>query len=830
MSDKGDSVVSTIIPQSIIVDASQQLIPHPDVHQQQYQQHNIHQLPPTNNWDYYNNLACNKNGYQQYSDYYNNSYMHFGNNVNNTMQQNQNQKSSNFNDGQSDQGKTTLVNNTISPFRYSDVVDTATASALPNQNQKNQQHYPNKNPLLLNSTPARNHLNRFSSSNEQQQQNKFSSDLNHSQEINNFGGIRFNLNQRNRLSNVNNPLNLLRNNPIGGKKKRKRNKNNKFQAQQQLQQQQQQHQQNLQNRTVVPDMTTTVERNNSAFFDPTVPPPPVISASPDLSKPPPPLVPAAVTVIPAAVSSPPIPMVTDHDSSLNVTPVECSSNNFSNPFNPADAWPESLNTYVQRCYAKCVTDLDKDQIDICLKGKITAAATRNELWTRDWNSEPIPSVHSESNLLIQNNLAMNNNNRSDRQQQKTRPGISKCLNARLGQRSVFNHRSVDSRSRSRSPRDKEKRDSSLSPPPHKKSSRSSSSESSEKKSLNYISFSSKTKNNKNPRKKHQQVQKNNKVPFQSVVGGSIEDDSRRLQERAARFGQANFLSTSSSSSSSNKKQTKQHHKSQIYDEYEVDTSLDEFHIVGTSRDLEKSFLRLTKAPMPNEVRPIDVLESSLRNVKTKWRTKQDYYYACDQLKSIRQDLTVQGIRDKFTVEVYETHARIAMEKGDHEEFNQCQTQLKMLYTEVGGSNNILEFISYRILYYIFTKNTLDITTVLRSLTPEQRTHPAIAHALELRSAWALGNYCAFFNLYKNAPLMSGYLIDWFILRERKCALKVMIKSYRPSISIDMISRVLAFVSLEKCREFLESVGAILDGAPGSEQLNCKNSMSVLQNL
>jgi hypothetical protein len=192
-------------------------------------------------------------------------------------------------------------------------------------------------------------------------------------------------------------------------------------------------------------------------------------------------------------------------------------------------------------------------------------------------------------------------------------------------------------------------------------------------------------------------------------------------------------------------------------------------VVGTCQRLEKNYFRLTSAPKPEEIRPQEVLEKTLVLLKSKWKKEGNYLYICDQFKSLRQDLTVQHIKNSFTIEVYELHARIALEHKDLGEYNQCQTQLRALYSlDLGG--HPAEFLAYRILYFIFTQNRTGLNDVLADITPELKKEPALRHALAMRSAVASGNYHKFFRLYLDVPNMGAYLVDQFITRERLAAL------------------------------------------------------------
>jgi hypothetical protein len=75
-------------------------------------------------------------------------------------------------------------------------------------------------------------------------------------------------------------------------------------------------------------------------------------------------------------------------------------------------------------------------------------------------------------------------------------------------------------------------------------------------------------------------------------------------------------------------------------------NIEDLKIVGTCEKLEKDYLRLTQAPLPSAVRPEHILRQSIQLMKRKWANEEiDYIKICSQFKSIRQDLTVQHIKN-----------------------------------------------------------------------------------------------------------------------------------------------------------------------------------------
>ena len=76
-------------------------------------------------------------------------------------------------------------------------------------------------------------------------------------------------------------------------------------------------------------------------------------------------------------------------------------------------------------------------------------------------------------------------------------------------------------------------------------------------------------------------------------------------------------------------------------------------VVGTSTSLEKQYLRLTGPPKPETIRPLHILRQSLEMLKRRWIERggpDDYEYISEQLRSIRQDIMVQGlIKESFSV-------------------------------------------------------------------------------------------------------------------------------------------------------------------------------------
>mmetsp|Transcript_5008 Transcript_5008/g.8800 ORF Transcript_5008/g.8800 Transcript_5008/m.8800 type:complete len:436 (-) Transcript_5008:63-1370(-) len=286
--------------------------------------------------------------------------------------------------------------------------------------------------------------------------------------------------------------------------------------------------------------------------------------------------------------------------------------------------------------------------------------------------------------------------------------------------------------------------------------------------------------------------------------------------------------------------------------------------VGTSQSLEKQYLRLTTFPKSQDVRPLAVLKQSLAHIKSRYLRDEDFEWANDQFKSLRQDITVQGIKNDFVLEVYETHARLVLEQGALNEFNQCQTMIKSLTMGIDCSvdefeattgkskkrkdkTRVLlkqkeaaadEFGSYRLLYALVQKEWGDVSKELKFATSVMKKRDqgstaayiqqssqmsSCAHAVMVTKAVIHDDYHAFFHLYDASPHLSAYLMDYLVQRVRFSAFQRIVASYRPTLNVEFFQKALLFPDLEETRTFLKKSGAVFIKEKGAPALwiDCK---------
>lgn len=305
------------------------------------------------------------------------------------------------------------------------------------------------------------------------------------------------------------------------------------------------------------------------------------------------------------------------------------------------------------------------------------------------------------------------------------------------------------------------------------------------------------------------------------------EEEKMLRQRAARFNKG----ASGAPKRAAKKEflpglTMQTANPHIVRGNDDELDLEAMRVKGTCQTVEKRYLRLTSIPTADTVRPEPVLRKALALVKQRWADGVEYLWAWEQLKSIRQDLTVQHIKNDFAVSVYETHARIALEESDTNEFNQCQTQLISLY-KLGLQGARMEFLAYRILYACYADNRVDMLKLLQVV--EEATeregggaaadNAAVAHALRVREALALDNYHAFFRLYRDAPNMGTYLMDLVVDKVRLTALERIVKAFKPTVEVEHLQVELGFSDEAQCREMLGNAGAVYNEE--GDKLDCK---------
>ncbi|CAK0823392.1 unnamed protein product [Prorocentrum cordatum] len=259
-------------------------------------------------------------------------------------------------------------------------------------------------------------------------------------------------------------------------------------------------------------------------------------------------------------------------------------------------------------------------------------------------------------------------------------------------------------------------------------------------------------------------------------------------------------------------------------------------IVGTCQELEKGYLRLTEEPCPERVRPLQVLRSAvdrLRRLRDGPGEARSWQYLGDQLRSVRQDLLVQGLQDParspagaaLAAEVCVLNARWALAAGDVVHFVPSVSELRGLHHALRGAGLAVardvevEFLGCRLLCATLLELQGEQLEAEAEASRSMPFSPLLAWVRAVSCAYRAGRHVRYFALCEQAPECAGVetavlLLRAFHDRVRLKALQRLCRAVPGGFSIGTVSRQLRLGCEEECAAWCHRVGgAVLEASP-----------------